>query len=87
MLFPYYEIKLNTPKFPVEEFIVGPSPHQELAGNSLEKFLVSKGIGLRIHGPPQVFYDRRDVLQKDPITWAVANGPAVKLSEVPYRQL
>jgi hypothetical protein len=79
MLFPYYEIKLNTQKFPVEKFIVGPSPHQKLAENSLKRFLRSEGIELKIE-PPE---------PKDPNALVAANGDedAVTFSEIPYRQL
>jgi hypothetical protein len=71
-------LPLNTPKFPVEKFVVGPSPHQKLAENSLKRFLLSEGIELVIE-PPQ---------PKDPNALAFANGDdAVKLSEIPYRQL
>jgi hypothetical protein len=73
MLLPYCKIDLKTPRFPIEEFIVGPSPHQKLAGNSLEKFLLSEGIKLEIQPPPP----------KDPKAWAVANGDTVKYSEIP----
>jgi hypothetical protein len=52
MLLPYCKIDLKTPRFPIEEFTVGPSPHQKLAGNSLEKFLLSEGIKLDIQPPP-----------------------------------
>lgn len=84
ILVPYHKIELNTPIFPGEKFVVGPSPHQKLAESSLKRFLHNQGIKLKIEPPepPE---------PKDPNALvAIGYGEgedAVKFSEIPYRQL